>query len=168
MLVSAPAAAVAEDVIEPLPQVGSSAVVALVDHLETRGGTAEIFQIAAQTHTQFDHIVRAVKAAEMLDLVDTPKRLVVLTPRGQRFAAADVDERRRIWREQLLQLRLFRVTSELAERNGGEVTRKELMQEIAARLPMEDPETTVDTLVRWGRFGGLFVYSEDRGVLGVA
>ncbi|MFI5184850.1 MAG: AAA-associated domain-containing protein, partial [Vicinamibacteria bacterium] len=74
----------------------------------------------------------------------------------------------RIWREQLLQLRLFRVTRELAERYGGEVTRKELMQEIAVRLPMEDPETTVDTLVRWGRFGGLFVYSEDRGVLGAA
>jgi NitT/TauT family transport system ATP-binding protein len=168
VLAGAPAAAVAEDQVEPLPLVSTSAVVALVDHLETRGGTAEIFQVAAQTHTQFDHIVRAVKAAEMLDLVDTPKRLVVLTPLGVRFAAAGMDERRRIWKEQLLLLTLFRVVREMAVRGGGEVSRRELAQEIAARLPMEDPEATVDTLVRWARFGGLFVYSEDRGVLGTA
>jgi NitT/TauT family transport system ATP-binding protein len=168
VLVSAPAVSVAEDVIESLPQVRSGDVVALVDHLEAQGGTAEIFQVAAQTHTQFDVIVRAVKAAEMLDLVDTPKRLVVLTPLGQRFAAGDVDERRRVWREQVMKLRLFRVTRELVERNGGELSRKELLQEIGIRLPMEDPETTFNTLVAWARFGGLFVYSEDGGVLGLA
>jgi NitT/TauT family transport system ATP-binding protein len=100
--------------------------------------------------------------------VDTPKRLVVLTPLGQRFAAGDVDERRRIWREQVMRLRLFRVTRDLVDRNGGELSRKELLREIGTRLPMEDPETTLDILVAWGRFGGLFVYSEDRGVLGLA
>jgi NitT/TauT family transport system ATP-binding protein len=165
VIVSAPAAAVADDLIEPLPQVRSGDVVALLDHVEAQGGTAEIFQIAAQTHTPFDLIVRAVKAAEMLDFVDTPKRLVVLTPLGQRFAAASVDERKAIWGERALQLRLFRVTRDLIELRGGELSREELLQEIGTRLPMEDPEVTFDTLVVWGRFGSLLAYDDDRNVL---
>ena len=165
VVVSAPTAAVAEDVIEPLPQVRSGDVVALIDHLDAQGGTAEIFQVAAQTHTPFDLIVRAVKAAEMLDLVDTPKRLVVLTPLGRRFAAAAVDERKHTWAEQTMTLRLFRVTHDLIEQQGGELSREELMHEIGVRLPMEDPDLTFDTLVGWGRFGGLLAYDDDRNVL---
>ena len=106
-----------------------------------------------------------VKAAEMLDLVDTPKRLVVLTPLGQRFAAAPPADQRRLWREGLLQLRLFKVTRELMEPAGRRLSKKELLQEISNRLPTEDPETTFDTLVAWARFGGLFNYSEDLGRL---
>jgi NitT/TauT family transport system ATP-binding protein len=165
VVVSAPTAALAEDVIEPLPQVRSGDVLALIDHLDAQGGTAEIFQVAAQTHTPFDLIVRAVKAAEMLDLVDTPKRLVVLTPLGRRFAAAAVDERKRTWAEQTMTLRLFRVAHDLIEQHGGELSREELMREIGVRLPMEDPDLTFDTLVGWGRFGGLLTYDDDRNVL---
>ena len=159
------AGAVADDTIEPLPQAKGSDVVALLDYLTARAGSADLFQLAAQTQTPFDRMVRMVKAAEMLDLVDTPKRLVVLTPLGQRFAAAPPVDQHRLWREGLLQLRLFKVTRELMELRGGELSRKELLQEISNRLPIEDPETTFDTLVAWARFGGLFNYSEDLGRL---
>ena len=101
----------------------------------------------------------------MLDFVDTPKRLVVLTPLGRQFAAAGVDEQQDLWREQILQLRLFRVVRDLIDLHGGHVSKNEVLQEIGARLPMEDPETTFDTLVTWGRFGGLFAYSDELGRL---
>jgi NitT/TauT family transport system ATP-binding protein len=165
VVVSGPTPVVAEDALEPLPNAKSGDIVALIDYLSAQGGTAEIFHVAAQTHTRFDRIVRAVKAAEMLDLVDTPKRLVVLTPLGLRFVAAEQDERQRIWHDQALQLRLFRITRDLLALHGGELRKDELLQEIAARLPMEDAERTFDTLVAWGRFGGLFDYREDQGAL---
>ncbi len=165
VVVSTVAASVAGDAIEPLPQARGSDVVALVDHLAAHGGTADLFQLAAQTQTQFDRMVRVVKAAEMLDLVDTPKRLVVLTPLGQRFAAAPPDEQQRIWREQAGQLRLFKVTRDLIDLHRGELPKAELLQEIGTRLPTEDPAVTFDTLVAWGRFGGLLAYHEDLGLL---
>ena len=166
--VTAPVAALAGGTIEPLPQARTGDVLALLDHLAAQGGTADIFQVAAQTHTQFDVVVRAVQAAEVLDLADTPRRLVVLTALGRRFTAAGVDERRRIWRDQLMQLKLFRVVHDLAVLHGGEVAKDEVLQEISARLPMEDPEATWQTLVTWARFGGLFVYSAHRDVLSPA
>jgi len=165
VVVSTVASSVADDTIEPLPLAKGSDVVALLDYLTARAGSADLFQLASQTQTPFDRMVRMVKAAEMLDLVDTPRRLVVLTPLGQRFAAAPPADQQRLWREGLLQLRLFKVTRELMELRGGELTRKELLLEIANRLPTEDPETTFDTLVAWARFGSLFHYSEEQGRL---
>jgi NitT/TauT family transport system ATP-binding protein len=59
------------------------------------------------------------------------------------------------------------VTRDLIELHGGELSRDELLQEIGARLPMEDPEATFDTLVVWGRFGGLLTYNDDGGALSI-
>jgi NitT/TauT family transport system ATP-binding protein len=165
VVVSTIAGAVVDDAIEPLPQAKGSDVVALLDYLTTRAGSADLFQLATQTQTPFDRMVRVVKAAEILNLVDTPRRLVVLTPLGQRFAAAPPAEQHRLWRDGILQLRLFKVTQELMALRGGELHKAELLQELSNRLPTEDPETTFDTLVAWARFGGLFNYSEDLGRL---
>ncbi len=101
----------------------------------------------------------------MLELVETPKRAVLLTPLGQRFVQAGMDERKDIWRRQLLDLKLFRVVRELLDLREGELHKEELIHEISGRLPMEDPELTFETLVAWGRFGELFAYRKDRGVL---
>src|SRR5208283_5931170 len=106
-----------------------------------------------------------VKGLEMLELVETPKRTVTLTDLGREFVRAGMDERKSIWCKQLLELKLFRVVKELIELREGELSREELMQEISGRLPMEDPETTFETLVAWGRFGELFAYHKHRAVL---
>jgi len=165
VVVSAPAEAVAGGGgVEPLPDAQVTDILGLLEFLESRGGSAELFQIAAQTHTPFDRMVRVVKAAEILDLVDTPRRVVLLTPLGQRFVRAEMEERKHIWREQLLKLRLFKVIDEgLAP--GNELPKAEVMQELAARLPMEDAERIFETLLGWGRFGDLFDYDDDRGLI---
>ena len=101
----------------------------------------------------------------MLELVDTPKRGVLLTPLGKRFVQGSMNDRKLIWRDQLMKMRLFRVVRELMELHEGQLTKEELIQEIGARLPMEDPEHTFDTLVAWGRFGEIFAYREDKEIL---
>ena len=99
----------------------------------------------------------------MLELVDPLN--VILTQLGKRFVAADMDSRKEIWKAQLLGLKLFRVVKDLIELREGELSKEELLSEITVRLPMENLENTFGTLVTWGRFGELFAYREDRGVL---
>jgi NitT/TauT family transport system ATP-binding protein len=160
-----PSAASQEDQVEPLPQAQSGDILGLLEFLETQGGTSDLFQVASHTHVAFEKVLTTVKAAEMLDLVDTPKRGVLLTPLGKRFVNANMDDRKDIWRAQLLELRLFRVVQEMIHLEEGELSEETLLQELATRLPMEDPEKTFETLVAWGRFGELFAYREERGVL---
>lgn len=154
-----------DDQVEPLPQVQSADILGLIEFLEAQGGTSDLFQVASHTHVPFERVLTTVKAAEMLDLVDTPKRAVLLTPLGKRFVNADMDERKDLWRAQLLELRLFRVVREMMDLEDGELPKEALVQELATRLPMEDAERTFETLVAWGRFGELFAYREEPGVL---
>src|SRR5205823_2496341 len=91
--------------MEPLPQATSSEIVGLLEYLDAREGKEDLFRIAAETRRRFDQVVHIVEAAEMLEFVSTPKRLVVLEPLGKRFVQAGAEDRKAIWREQLLKLR---------------------------------------------------------------
>src|SRR5262249_30666853 len=64
--------------MEPLPDVSSSEIVGLLEYLDARGGSEELFRIAADTNREFGDIIKTVRAAEMLEFVDTPKRMVIL------------------------------------------------------------------------------------------
>jgi NitT/TauT family transport system ATP-binding protein len=153
------------DIVEPLPNAQYADMAGLMEFLDAQGGGCDLFQVVAHTHVPFEKVLTTVKGLEMLELVDTPKRAVYLTPLGRKFVQAGMDERKLIWRDQLVELKLFRVVRELLELREGELSREELVQEIASRLPMEDSELTFETLVAWGRFGELFAYRKDRGVL---
>jgi NitT/TauT family transport system ATP-binding protein len=146
---------------EPLPDVMPSEVVGLLEYLDARGGKEDVFRIAADTSREFGHVILVVKAAEMLDLVDTPKRLAVLEPDGQNFVKARPEERQAIWRQHLLKIRLFRdVRDALLRQPDRTLDRDFVLETIVLNLPQESYEKVFETFLRWARFGGLFAYDE--------
>lgn len=147
--------------VEPLPEVSGSEVIGLLEYLDARGGKQDLFHIAADTHREFGRVISIVKAAEMLNFVDTPKSLVVLEAEGKRFVEAPAEERKTIWRDQLLNLQLFRVIQDTLEREPSHYLDREFVLEtIIMRLPQENYAKLFHTFVRWGRFGQLFEYDE--------
>jgi NitT/TauT family transport system ATP-binding protein len=147
--------------MEPLPEATTSQIVGLLEYLDARGSKEDVFRIASDTHNEFGHMINIVKAAELLDLVDTPKRLVVLEPTGVRFVKAAPEERKGIWREQLLKLRLFHDVYEALRRQPEhEVDREFLLETILLHMPQENYERICDTFIGWARFGDLFAYDE--------
>ena len=163
--VSAPSAAVARDVVEPLPAAQAADILGLLEYLEAQAGACDLFQVAQETQGPFVEVLTTVKAAEMLGFVDTPQRLVQLTPLGRRFVQEGMEERKALWRAELVKLGLVRALQRMIEANGGELSREQAVAEMQARLPRENAERTFDTLVNWARFGGLFSYREDARAL---
>ena len=159
--VSAPSAAVARDVVEPLPAAQTADILGLLEYLEAKAGACDLFQVAQETQGPFVEVLTTVKAAEMLGFVDTPQRLVQLTLLGRRFVQDGMEERKGLWRAELLKLGLVRALQRMIEANAGELRREQVVAEIQARLPREDAGRTFDTLVNWARFGGVFRYRED-------
>jgi NitT/TauT family transport system ATP-binding protein len=153
--------ALTRDLVEPLPAAQPTDILGLLEYLEAQAGASDLFEIAQETHGTFVEVITTVKGAEMLDLVDTPQRLVRLTALGQRFVRSGMEDRKPIWRAQLLKLGLFRALRDMIDTEGGELSRDHVLAEIQQRLPREDAERTFDILVAWGRFGGLFTYRED-------
>ena len=147
--------------IEPVPEAMPSEIVGLLEYLDARGGSDDLFRIVTDTHREFGRVITVVKAAEMLDFVDTPKRTVALAADAKRFLQATPEGRKGVWREQLLKLRLFRDLSEvLARQPHHEVERDFVLEMLALALPGEDQERMFHTAVIWGVFGELFDYDE--------
>src|SRR6266851_8895499 len=103
--------------IQPLPAATTSEIVGLLEYLDANGGRDEIFRIAAATDREFGALITIVKAAEMLGFVDTPRDAVILTSEGRRFVRGDTETRKKIWRDQLLKLRLFQDVRDLLEQH---------------------------------------------------
>jgi NitT/TauT family transport system ATP-binding protein len=147
--------------MEPLPEATPGQIVGLLEYLDARAGKEDLFRIAADTHTEFGDMIRIVKAAELLDFVDTPKRMVVMEPDGQRFVKETPEGRKPLWREHLLRLRLFRELHEALKRQPRhEVERLFVLETIIMHMPQENYERVFNTMMHWGRFGDLFAYDE--------
>src|SRR5260221_3174261 len=121
---TAAAAGLARDVVEPLPAVQTTDILGLLEYLDTQAGACDLFQVAHDTHGPFVEVLTTVKGAEMLDLVNTPDRLLRLNPLGHRFVRAGMEERKPLWRAQLLKLGLFRAIKGMIARNGGGARRR--------------------------------------------
>jgi NitT/TauT family transport system ATP-binding protein len=159
-------AAVPEAVaIEPLPHVGPGEILGLLEYLDARGGQEEVFRIASDTQREFGTLINVVNAAEMLDLVETPKRLVRLAPEGIRMVRAQIADRKVLWRQRILTLGLFQQVVRAIERSpDGEVTKEFVLENIVLAMPLENYEAIFETFVKWGRFADLFDYDEEREV----
>jgi NitT/TauT family transport system ATP-binding protein len=151
---------------EPLPDVRPSEVVGLLEYLDARGGKEDVFRIASDTNQEFGHVILAVRAAEMLDLVDTPKRLVVLEPEGKAFVKASPQERQAEWGRHLLKLRLFRdVVEALKKQPKHEIDRDFVLELMVMNMPQENYERMFVTFIHWARFGDLLDYDEHKEVI---
>lgn len=147
---------------EVIPDASTSEIVGLLEYLDARGGRQDVFRVSAETNREFGRVITVAKAAEILDLVDTPGRTLLLTPVGRRLVRAGPDEQKPIWREQLLKLWLFRDVHEVLLRQERHAIGADVIKEIIVfQMPAENYERVFDTFVRWARFGNLFAYNED-------
>jgi NitT/TauT family transport system ATP-binding protein len=148
--------------IEALPYVQIGEVIGLLELLHDEAGSADVFDIAEKTGKEFGVTLAVVKAAELLDFVDTPKQQVVFTELGKKFVDADVNERKKIVNQQLRTLRIFLILTGMLQ-NAPEYTLEEdvLLEELALLLPNENPEQLLNTVIQWGRYAELIGYNAD-------
>ena len=152
--------------MEPIPSATVGEIMGLLEYLDARGGQEDVFRIASDTRREYGTVINVANAAELLDLVETPKRLVRLAPEGTRLVKARVSERKSIWRERLLTLGLFRQVRAALERSPDrEISRESVLEMLVLAMPSENYESVFETLWKWGRFAGLFEYDEERQML---
>ncbi len=148
--------------IQPLPIAQAIEIIGLLEYLDARGGRDDLFRIAADTNRPFGRIISVVKAAEMLNFVDTPRRSVIIEPLGIQFVRAGAAARTAIWQAQLMKILLFRRVRERLEKSENhELDRDDIVDIFVLHLPQENHEEQFEAFVAWGRFGGLFSYDED-------
>lgn len=148
--------------VQSIPNVPVGRVVGLLEIIEDSPEVIDVFELSARIGKDFGQTIAIVKGAEMLDLVDTPKHDVYLTPLGRRFLASDPPGQKAIFAEQLLELRLFQIITQcLRKSNEHTVDADVIIQELAILLPYEQPEQLFETIVAWGRYAELIDYDKN-------
>jgi hypothetical protein len=148
-------------VTEPLPDVSAGEVVGLLEYLGQRGGEEDTIFVAERTNRDFAQVDHIVRAAELLGFVDTRPHTAALNSAGKRFVESAPEERKALWRERLLTLRLFRdVYEALQQQPDRSVEGDFVLETIITRLPYEDYKKVFRTFVRWARFADLFSHDE--------
>jgi NitT/TauT family transport system ATP-binding protein len=133
----------------------------LLEILEDSTETVDLFELSLRIGKEFSDTISIVKAAEMLDLVDTPKQDVFLTPLGREFLAGDQAQRKAIFARQILKLRLFQIITGSLRKAGKPVDADVILQELAILLPYDKPDKLFETIIAWGRYAELIDYDQD-------
>ena len=148
--------------IEPLPTVNPGEIFGLLEIIRDRGGASDVFSLDQLTDYDFGHTLAVIKAGEMLDFLDTPKSRVVLSAMGTKFLDADINARKLLFNQQLRTLGTFAMVLEILTQAAGHRLSDEIVEEeLAIRLPAEDPERLFKTIVIWARFAELFDHDAD-------
>ena len=146
--------------MESIPLVSVGQIVGLISILYDEPDLTNIYDISDEIEKDFGETIAIVKSAEILELVDTPKNDVQLTPLGRRFHEASREERRKIFAEQIYKLRLFHIILAYLEVSQA-VEAERVLQDIAHALPYDNPEKIFQTMIAWGRFARIMDYNPD-------
>lgn len=151
-----------EPPIETLPNVQIIEMIGLLEAIADQGAVADIFELAHGTGKDFGRTLYLVKAAELLELLDTPKQSVILTDLGKHFVAGDINVRKRMLHELFGALRIVQMTTNLLRKDEQlRLPVEALTERVGEWLPNENPHHIVEALVSWGRFAEYFGYNDD-------
>ena len=150
--------------MESIPLVPVGQILGLLSLLHDEPELSNIYDISDEIGREFGETIAIVKAAEILELIDTPKDEVVFTELGRKFIASNPEGRKAIFAEQVFKLRLFHIILALL-REFEEVDSERIIKDIASALPYDNPEKIFQIMIAWGRYAGLMDYNAKTGLV---
>ena len=142
-----------------LPYVTPGEVLGLVSLV---GDTeCDVFDLAERLGTEFGSVVRVVKAAELLGLIETPGQEVRITAFGRKILADSTAGQKTAMRDRLMQLKIFELLVRLIKvQENQQLLEEELLRELRVALPHAKPKPLFRTLLAWGRYAELITYDQ--------
>jgi NitT/TauT family transport system ATP-binding protein len=153
-----------EEAFAPLPNVNLGEVIGLVQMLKAE--PESIFALATHLRKDFSTLLSVIKAAELIDLAETPGQSVRLTKVGVEFQKADPKQRKKMMHDLLLALKIFRhLVDKVDQADGKEITEEEVMTDLTQFFPNERPKVLFKTIVGWARYAELLSFDPRAGKL---
>ncbi|MDE1997990.1 MAG: ATP-binding cassette domain-containing protein [Burkholderiales bacterium] len=150
--------------MESIPLVPVGQILGLLSLLHDEPDLSNIYDISDEIGREFGETIAIVKAAEILEFIDTPKDEVVFTELGRKFIASDPAGRKAIFADQVFKLRLFHIILALL-REYEEIDSGRIIKDIASVLPYDNPEKIFQIMIAWGRYAGLMDYNAKTGMV---
>jgi NitT/TauT family transport system ATP-binding protein len=152
---------------QTLPDVSIDDLTGFVQYLATVGGRGNVHELSRDLQMRADDLMALVEATDLLGLVDLQNRHVLLTPVGQRFADADLDAEKALFRQIALeQISLLRyIVRELETSPTHTLEAERVLDDLEHSFSSEEARRQFETVIDWGRYAELLSYDDSSGEL---
>jgi NitT/TauT family transport system ATP-binding protein len=151
-----------------LPRVSSNLLAGLLEAVaaEPYNGRADLPPLAAGLQMEIDDLFPVAETLQLLRFAEVAEGDIRLTEPGKRFVRADLDERKRLFRQHLLTYVPLagHIKHVLDERATHQAPISRFRDELEDHMSDEAAETTLRAVISWARYGEAFAYDEDSGV----
>ena len=145
--------------MDPIPAVGVNQIIGLLEVVHDHGDRIDLFELATRLRLDLGRAILAIKAAELLELVATPKQDVLVTATGREFLAGDANDRKRIFQQQLLRTPTFAfLVDRLRHTPDARLPAEVVREDLAVHVPSESTPELFDAIVTWARYGEVLRY----------
>jgi NitT/TauT family transport system ATP-binding protein len=139
-------------------KVHYSVLVGFLEVLDDLGGKSDVAEIASKQGLELDDLLPILESGEMLGLVKVQSGDVSITEKGHLFIAASPKVRKKILRDIIVNLDIFRKLIDLIQQSEkGNITKLDFLDFIsdngfAFDLSNEDDSfNDFDWIIEWGR-----------------
>jgi NitT/TauT family transport system ATP-binding protein len=147
-----------------LPAVGTNLMSGLMEAVAAPpfNGTADLPKIASDLQMEIDELFPVAETLQMLRFAELEGGDLKLTEDGMAFAAAALDERKKIFLRHLLSYvpLAAHVRRVLDERNTHSARKSRFIDEIEDFMDEQAAENTLKAVVQWGRYAEAFAYDD--------
>ena len=152
-----------------LPDTDVNRIEAILDLLASQpfNGRADLPQLADEAELPDEELFPTYEALGLLGLAHVDKGDIALTPLGQRFAGAGQTLRQEIFGQQLLTHvpLVARIRNDLEAEPSGTLKEEPFIDLLEEALEADEAARTMEIAVEWGRYGEVFEYDFNAGVL---
>jgi NitT/TauT family transport system ATP-binding protein len=149
----------------PISKVTLGQIVGLIEAVDEIGGTADAATVSQEVDMDVDRLGPILNAGEFLGLVTVEDGDVHITDVGRKLLHANVQERKRIIREIIDDVPLFRLVMDTARAAGRPLSRGEILDALSARVGSHQAQDLFKALVYWGRYVELLRYDSQSELL---
>jgi NitT/TauT family transport system ATP-binding protein len=138
-----------------IPKVHYSILLGFLEVLDDLGGKSDVAEIASKQGLELDYLLPILESGEMLGFIQVQAGDVSITEKGHLFIAASPKVRKKILRDIIIKLDVFRKLIDLVKQSeNGHIRKSEALVFISANdatTTNNDDLNDFDWIIEWGR-----------------
>jgi len=148
-----------------LPHTRPGGMAGLLEILVDQNGRADLHVLADELSLEVDALLPTVETAAMLGLLKLEEGDAIITPEGEAFAKADIQERKQIFRKAVLRnVPLLRQMEQALKAKANRTLPAEFFQDLLDEHFSEDEaRRQLETALQWGRYAEIFDFDAASG-----
>ncbi len=147
--------------MHPIARVSVGQILGLVEAIDEVGGSADAATISQEVEMDIDRLGPIIDAAEFLGFVKVAEGDLSVTDLSRKVLHANVRERKRIIRDIIDDVPIFKEVMQMARERGRPLSREEVLGAITAQVGTHNADDFFRALVYWGRYTELVNYDSE-------